>query len=301
MVSQLPTNEEMDMILEEVERLPKDSVESLAAYEAARRTLGLDSSRRFFDKTWKWAQRVAAILLLPLVAGLVWLLVSRSRVNAPVWTEIISQDMQIRELTLSDGTRLTLNAGSRVTYPETFFGDYREIFLDGEVIAEVAKDSDHPFIIHSGDIDVQVLGTKFDLKSYKDSDFAELYLLEGSVKMDVNHDKRYQSTILSPGEFVQYDRTNGTLDKKPFKFDGALSFNKENHFSFRNLPLKDVVLDYKRAFGKNIVIMDETVANSKIYAFFSNGESLEEMLGAIASTMDGIHVDRAGDSFIIGK
>ena len=69
-------------------------------------------------------------------------------------------------LTLSDGTRIWINAGSKLVYPTTFNGDTREIHIEGEVYMEVAHDPSHPFIVHSGDMNVRVLGTKFYLSSY---------------------------------------------------------------------------------------------------------------------------------------
>jgi len=90
---------------------------------------------------------------------------------------------QTRNLTLPDGTLLTLNAGSRITWPDRFSGANREVFLDGEVVANVAKDSEHPFIIHSGEADIRVHGTTFDLKAYHDASILEIMLREGSVSL----------------------------------------------------------------------------------------------------------------------
>lgn len=86
-------------------------------------------------------------------------------------------------LTLSDGTRIWVNAGSKLTYPTLFHGDIREIHVEGEVYMEVAHDPSHPFIVHSGTMNVRVLGTKFYLSSYGEEHTREVVLLSGAVSV----------------------------------------------------------------------------------------------------------------------
>lgn len=86
-------------------------------------------------------------------------------------------------LTLSDGTRIWVNAGSKLVYPTLFHGDTREIHVDGEVYMEVAHDPSHPFIVHSGTMNVKVLGTKFYLSSYGEEHSREVVLLSGAVSV----------------------------------------------------------------------------------------------------------------------
>lgn len=79
-------------------------------------------------------------------------------------------------LTLSDGTTLHVNSGTRVIYPSDFTENKREIFVSGELFADVAKDPDKPFIISAGDVHVQVLGTKFNLRAYENIETVEVAL-----------------------------------------------------------------------------------------------------------------------------
>ncbi|MFV0505347.1 MAG: FecR family protein [Bacteroidales bacterium] len=86
-------------------------------------------------------------------------------------------------LTLSDGSRVWLNAGSRFAFPQKFKGENRKVFLDGEGYFEVAKNTKKPFIVSSQRIDVKVLGTKFNLSTYGTDNSSETVLLEGSVEI----------------------------------------------------------------------------------------------------------------------
>jgi len=85
------------------------------------------------------------------------------------------------QLTLEDGTKVWLNAGSRMAFPTRFTGKKREIFLEGEAYLEVAHNKDMPFFVYTGDISIKVLGTKFDISAYKTDNLTETTLLEGKV------------------------------------------------------------------------------------------------------------------------
>lgn len=102
-------------------------------------------------------------------------------------------------LTLSDGTKVILNAGSKLSYPEKFNGDIREVTLSGEAFFDVTKDPGHPFIIHTGKMDIKVLGTSFNVKSYPDDQFSETTLIEGRVEVTLK-DKPLDIITLKPSE-----------------------------------------------------------------------------------------------------
>lgn len=86
-------------------------------------------------------------------------------------------------LILTDGTKVWLNAGSHFAFPQSFSGKNREVFLEGEAYFEVTKNKKHPFIVSTQKIDVEVLGTKFNLSAYQSDNFCETVLLEGAVKV----------------------------------------------------------------------------------------------------------------------
>ena len=104
-----------------------------------------------------------------------------------------------------DGTRLLLKAGSRITYPSEFKSDRRQIFLDGEVFAEVSKNPHRSFVITSGQVSVKVLGTKFDFRAYSSSKSSEIALAEGSVEMLVSSGSTSVTYSMIPGDVLQYD------------------------------------------------------------------------------------------------
>jgi transmembrane sensor len=102
-------------------------------------------------------------------------------------------------ITLSDGTVVTLNSATTLKYPDGFIGKTREVYLDGEAYFDVHKDHQHPFIIHTNKMNVRVLGTSFNVKSYKNEPLSETTLIRGSVEVTLN-DRPSDRIILKPKE-----------------------------------------------------------------------------------------------------
>ncbi len=101
------------------------------------------------------------------------------------------------ELLLSDGTSVLLNAGSRLKYPEAFSGSAREVILEGEGYFDVAQEADHPFLVHAGKITVKVLGTRFDIKAYKEDAESSTTLISGKVQVMLNDDPEKKIVLSS--------------------------------------------------------------------------------------------------------
>jgi transmembrane sensor len=143
--------------------------------EAYKRSVAKERMRR----NVRMLQRVAAILFLPLLCLLGVLYFNQEKQIE--WNDLTIPHGMQQTLALSDGTVLHLNAGTRVIYPTEFIGDKREIFINGEMYADVAKNPEKPFIISAGDIHVEVLGTQFNFRAYNNLETVEVALVEGAV------------------------------------------------------------------------------------------------------------------------
>ncbi|MBQ3249619.1 MAG: FecR domain-containing protein [Bacteroidales bacterium] len=263
----------------------EDMTVSSPAYVKVSRRLGLDRKSRF-ERTvrtiGRWAMGIAACVMLPLLGAFVY-----DRLSVPEqadWLELKVPYGQTDELVLADGTHLHLNAGTRVTYPSAFLGSERRVFIEGEVFAEVARNPEQPFIIASGDVDVKVLGTTFNFKAYDNTECVELILLEGAVQVDIDASTRTKQIQLHPGEMVQYDRKSGEIEMKDFRPHLYKGFHDDGSIHFFNLRLSDIASDLERLFGVKVVLLDEALAETRYFAWFSNNETLDQIL-------DGINVD----------
>lgn len=294
----------MDRILAEIEAQEsgaEDRQAALSAYLEACDTLGINKTGRAARRIWQKTQRISAILLIPLAAGLAYMTFSKEESSQPQWAEITVPAAQTQDILLQDGSRLTVSAGSRVTYPDAFKGETRDIFLDGEVMAEIAKNPEHPFIIHSGNLAVKVYGTKFNFKTYSRSDFAEVLLMEGSISLDVQTESGLKTIPLTPGEYVNYNKSTGIIEKSKLDEDSIGLLTDGQTLKFRDIPLKEVAAELSRRFGEEIIICDPALEQTKLYAIYSNGENLEEILSNISVSLGHASLTHNGNIWLINS
>ncbi|VAW11211.1 Putative anti-sigma factor [hydrothermal vent metagenome] len=117
---------------------------------------------------------------------------------------------------LSDGTHIHLNSGTSIRYPVKFInGKDRDVFITGEAYFDVAKDKDHPFIVHADKMNIRVLGTKFNVSHYSENKSINTVLVEGSVELYVDEGENVNtnnSTLLKPGHKAQWGKSNRSVE-----------------------------------------------------------------------------------------
>ena len=204
-----------------------------------------------------WIQRIAAILILPLIIFSGYLFYQHQKEENIVWIEKSAGYGDIKHITLPDNTTVWLNAGSTIIYPEEFIGRFRQIFFTGEGHFSVAKNKEKPFIIKSNESSIEVLGTQFNLKSYSNDNRIEVALLDGSVAFCYpSTTDQEMKCILSPGEQVYYNRTTHNLEKKNFILSDYSSW-KDGKYYFKNETLEDIAKQLERNFDVNIIIKND--------------------------------------------
>jgi ferric-dicitrate binding protein FerR (iron transport regulator) len=143
---------------------------------------------------------------------------------------------QVIDMTLSDGSRVWLNAGSSITYPVAFLTGERRILITGEAYFEVVHDPDKPFYVSKGGMEVEVLGTKFNVDAYDDESSIKITLLEGSVKV---------SNAIGSVEMKPLEQATLTNNKPPLIMKGAdieqVMAWKNGLFDFDGMSLKEAV------------------------------------------------------------
>jgi len=153
--------------------------------------------------------RIAAIMLLPLMIYLGWEVYSekmwRKNQAEIVYNEIICPLGARSQFELPDGTRGSLNNGSRIKYPVKFYGSTREVELVGEAFFDVYHDKNKPFIINTTGLDVKVLGTRLNVYSYDDERYQEFTLESGIIELIKKENNQEMSIVyLKPGQHVIY-------------------------------------------------------------------------------------------------
>lgn len=106
---------------------------------------------------------------------------------------------EIKTIVLADGSTVKMNSGSSLKYPDHFTEDTRDVYLSGEAFFDVKKDAQHPFIVHTEQLAVKVLGTAFDVKAYQNDAFTETTLIRGKVSISLKNNTA-QTYILKPND-----------------------------------------------------------------------------------------------------
>ena len=158
--------------------------------------------------------------------------------------------------TLADGTRVWVNSASEVRFPNCFSGGKREIYVKGEVYLEVARDEKHPFVVHAGENEVRVLGTRFNLTAYPDEQKVITTLVEGSVEFRNN-----QSSIrLKPGEQSVLDRETNNLEKQKVDVSIYTSW-VSGTYEYERMPLSDITRQLSRWYDVQFVYESTEFSN----------------------------------------
>lgn len=170
------------------------------------------------------------------------------------------------KITLSDGTQIWLNAGSLLKYPVQFKGRTREVYLTGEAFFDVAKDKEHPFIIHTDKMDTKVLGTSFNVQSYPDHATQEVSVLTGRV--NVKSTVTEENVYVTPGQKVVFKSQSNKLQAFTDVPVNSISLWRKNIIVFEDAPLPEVIATLNRNYNVAIQIENKNLNNLKISAYF---------------------------------
>lgn len=182
-------------------------------------------------------------------------------------------------LLLPDGTRLYLNAHTSVKYPRRFQGNSREIFVQqGEVFVDVKHMPEKPFSVHLKNVDVEVLGTSFDVKETKQG--VKVFVQTGKVKAVYKNGK---SVILTPGEEAEMLLAGATISTRHHRNNNPIAW-KTGQLTFVDAPLSEVTAVLEDYYKVNIVLKGEGLADKKLLATFHK-ESLSEVLDILSKTL----------------
>ncbi len=189
------------------------------------------------------------------------------------------------DIILSDNSHVYLNAGSSLRYPVTFLpGKKRQVYLQGEAFFEVSKDKDHPFVVTSDNMDVEVLGTKFNVSAYPEEEDISTVLVEGSVKVNANQSidlDQDHSLLLIPGHMAQWDRKSKSAQMEKVDTDQYTSW-MQGKLVLRGMKFREIIKKLERHYGVIIDNKNESLNNRTFTATF-DVESMEEVLNTFVS------------------
>ncbi|UKJ08562.1 FecR family protein [Solitalea lacus] len=199
--------------------------------------------------------------------------------NAPVFNTLVVPRGSDYKLVLEDGTEVWVNADTRIKYQVNLSKtNTRQVYLEnGEAYFKVTKNPEKPFIVHNGQMDVQVVGTSFNVNSYTKT--IQATLVEGKVKVSAGSDK---FLILSPGQQANFISATGTLQKEEVDVYPFVSW-KDGVIIFENQTMTELMEKISRLYDYDIQIKDEEIKQWHYSGIAKKSSSVEDVLNIIQS------------------
>ena len=192
------------------------------------------------------------------------------------------------ELFLADGTKVWLNAGSKLAFPSRFTQNKREVFLEGEACFQVTKNEQQPFIVNTEKIKVKVLGTCFNISAYPSDAIVEAVLIEGSVAVEKNNILEFgkKEVVLEPNQKASFIKGENNITVSSEKdadlyiawTHGWLKYDREN--------LLSVLQKVERYFNVEIQLPQGYPADDKISGKLDLKDSLEDVMFILADAAE---------------
>ena len=233
----------------------------------------LAESRRNKQLFLRFARYAAAILLLLALPAILYKAIYFSS-DSKLITVSIGQTDSSKFVPLSDGSSVWLNSNSSLTYPETFSNSERNVQLAGEAYFEVSHDSIHPFKVQTQNIQVKVLGTSFNVRSYSSEKNTETTLVEG--KVIIQNKRGNNLAVLAPGQMAEYDKSSQYLAVKAVDPNGFTAW-RHGVIVFNNATLEDITGKLSQLYQVHFVINPSAQHTSYNFSF-RKGQSIDKVL-----------------------
>ena len=197
---------------------------------------------------------------------------------------------EIKTITLADGTEVTLNANSTLTYPDKFVGSVRRVVLKGEAYFKVAPDKRHPFILRSGDLTTKVLGTEFNVRGYNPKE-SHVTLVSGKVEVLAYGEK----VKISPNQDVHLDGHDlEVADVNPKDFTSW----RQGILYFDDATLYAILQQIGNWYGVNVVCRDGSLLSKRYHYMFHTTDSLEYVLELIKHSSE-VEISLQGNTIYV--
>lgn len=182
-------------------------------------------------------------------------------------------------ITLADGTKVYLGALSEIEYPVVFGKTSREVRVSGEAYFNVSRDTTRPFIVKTEHLNVEVLGTSFNLRDYADEDYVETTLVSGKVKVWAGK----ESCILEPNYQAVLDKNNHVLETKEVDVSEYVDW-KSGRLNIRNKRLEDILTRLSKWYDVYIFYVNEEAKDIRFYANIDRYSDMNELLDKFEKT-----------------
>lgn len=228
----------------------------------------------------KWQQIAAVILLLISIGYTIYTKHTADRTNTDIQiqNQLITAIGSKGHFVLPDSSVVWLNSGSKLIYPEHFDKNNRTVTLEGEAYFQVREDKTKPFVVKAGEMDIEVLGTSFNVSNYPVSTVVETVLLTGSIKATMHSINKEE--ILAPDQLLSYQKETGKTEINTTSSKYHIDWIKDR-LVFDNDRLTDVIISLEGWYAVQIDC-PKAFSDKHRLSFTVRGENLQEILHSMS-------------------
>jgi ferric-dicitrate binding protein FerR (iron transport regulator) len=208
------------------------------------------------------------------ISTLLWIFLNPPKAGNEAFSTIIAEKGQMSKVHLPDGSAVWLNSGSSLTYSNLYGSNIRKVDLSGEAFFEVKENQDIPFRVKCGDLNIQVLGTSFNISAYQNTGKIDVVLEKGAVEL-TGKTGDSGKTLLNPGEMASYDSGSRKISVTEVNTIRFTSW-KEGILNIYNLNLDEVVKKLESRYNQEFEV--EEAIRALRYTFTIKNETLSDIL-----------------------
>jgi len=266
-----------------------EQIEAVDVDDALQSVKSRMKSRRKTIPLFTSLTRIAAVLTLPLLIFTIWQLTSNPTNNTiagntDAWQEIQNPPGIRSKVSLPDGSTLWLNAESEIAYKVPFVRKNRQVKLSGEAYFDVKNTGKIPFTVKSGNSEITVLGTQFNVKAYPGEEQIEVALKEGSIRFAAqNGHSNDAGTDMVPNDYLAFNRSSGEFTLENKNIDRYISWH-QNILIFDNTPMAELVRLIERWYGVSIEIVDDEIKRYHLNGTLED-ETLRDVMEILQMTL----------------
>ena len=233
----------------------------------------------------RWIKIAASLLLILASSIYVYRYAATAFKTEVAFKKVQTRKGQRLRIDLPDGSVAFLNAGSTLTFPESFSDTLRSVALTGEAFFEVVKNPEKPFVVKTTDIQTRVLGTSFNVRSFEADGATAVSLVTGKVRVTPEHPSREkQEHVLAPGERLVYRQTDHTFEKVTFEIADITGW-KDGVLVFNDTDFAATIERLEQWYGVEITVRHPPSKDWHVNGHFEN-EPLPEVLASIQFVYD---------------
>ncbi|WP_448701339.1 FecR family protein [Mucilaginibacter sp. AW1-3] len=253
----------------------------------------IDQGNRRFFKTAVFRYAAAAALLVFASLGL--LFISKRNADTKL-VSITALKGRISIISLPDGSKIWLNSGSTISYPEKF-AKVREVrLINGEAFFDIRHDDHHPFIVRYGNMHVQVLGTAFNIKYYTKLKDVRVTVVRGLVEVG---DQDRSFGMITPNKEIIYDQKEDTHNARDINSEKVAAW-KAREVNLYDVPFEDLMLNLENIYGITVSYDHEAMKDVVTTIHFLSTDDLKQVL-EIIKTIHGLNYTVEGKEVSLQK